>query len=669
MSRLNKSLIGVFVLLLAVFMGKVLAAESAELAQARSYAGKALAFMDKYYDAVAMSGGGPTSVEKSQGYRENARDNAEKALRRFEAAASSGSALPSSDLVLSGKCRLVVLDPALPSSQSEEERATILSAALKDFSEAWKIDGGNASAWAGQMDANRLMRAEKAGDAMIGRVPSSVSGTAEWNVAVGRFYLEMDRINDAMPFLDKAWDKGGGAREGLYLAVGRYMSDDFEGARKSAYGALEDDEGLEAARLVIEHLDAVKEARSGTAAQRIDSSRLAAAGVAFEQRGDYRASRRFFQTSVQVTPDDPRVLYYLGVSMAYSSKAEANKADASQAAEYLSKSLANGGPPGIARHAAMLPLAMAQETAGDLSGAAHTYSEIIEADPENYRVYFDFARVLRSMGKTEEADRAEEKGSSLKPRTTFGSAAAKEEALEIIGEIDQCDAPARLDKGKALIRGRVTAAGRGLSGAEVQLILDGCSRATTPVQAGTDGSFTVSLPPGNYVYNGLRIINYPRPSEPALSDLVYVPGALEDLYDFTNLTGPPGSFKAVEGDNGPLAFEAGFVERLEVLSPHNGQSISFGEARDFELKWRPAKGASHYEVDLYKIEGDGGGGRAMTVMTEGARFDRNEAPLGDISKSMGTMLEPGRYGMVVKAVGGGEVEIGRSPGLVEFSLD
>lgn len=655
-----------------LFMAAALAASPsgpADLEQARKHTAQAQAFIEAYYDQVILPRKTPTQTSEARKMRLSAWAEAEKAVRIFEAHRAGKKGLAVSDRVLAGTCRLIMVDTNRPAMQDEKDREALLQTAHAEFSELRRLDPKDPEALAGLIEVHRLRMDRAAGLAALNEADGRVGLSPGLALAAGRFLLEMEDPEGALSRLKQA-EGGSDYRFHLYLAAALHMSGDAEGAKREARSALRLRPSCEAASFLIEHIEAYNAVRQGRSPGHRGSRHLLAAGVAFAQRGDHSLSIHFYERSVEAMPEDARALYILGDSLAYRARLLGHKEEARRAASLLSKAMARGGMPDVTREAALIPLAMAYETAGDFEKAAATYRTVVESDPSYYRFYRDLARCYQALGRKKQSEQAMAKYDELKPKTGYVIGVGKDLAEERIGTSVNCENAAELERGEGRITGRLIAPGLDPDSCEVQLLLDDCARVTAPAAADREGRFEILMPAGSYTYNGLRAACPPGRDGARLSDMVYLPGRLEALYELTVggpgalSPAPPGRMEVKSGDNPGLSFEARFAPRLEVVSPRPNEKLRLAEAQTRTLSWRKIPGAADYRLNFYEVRAGG-----LIPLRERLSWSEPGISIADLFTSALMSPTAGDYAVVIEAVDEGGRVIARSEGALVFSVE
>lgn len=669
----------VLLVVAAVLVPALLRPELADqtLAAARARAGNAEALLQAYYDHIILPRKTPTQTAEARKFKLDAAREATAALKRYDALRSEMVGISPADKVTAGRCRLITLDPDRPSIQPEADQKAILDQARWEFSQAWQADTRNPGAYAGLIETSRLQDDRKAGEAVINQVSSDIKQAQVFNLAVGRFYLEVEAPDLALNFLKKvAPGKPGEAEPELYQAAAYYMTGNAGQAKELAAAALGKRPSCETAALFLEHLDGMASAAHGGSPGPRGSRNLVDVGAAFYQRSDFGIAIFFFEKAVSVMPSDSRALYYLGNGLAYRAKALGRKEEAVRAAGVLTKAMKLGGMPDVTHDAALVPLGLAYQVAGQYDDAAKVYREIIAADPQFWRYYFFLGDCLKAQGKQKEADSAYAKGKELAPKQSYVKGARWAAVDEKIGEVTDCSAATELGPGAAVIQGRIVIMGQPFAEAEVQLLLDQCGKATTAVETNENGEVKITLPPGKYIYNGLRVAHYPGPGEPTVADLIYVPGKLDKLHEgvfvisAAAMIAPkkPGEFEAKAGENPELSFVASFVQALKIAAPAEGTKLPLAAAGPFEVQWEQVPGAKHYLVDLYKIMPEAGG-ETLSPVKEQVLTPMSKISLASLFSAGLASPAPGDYGLVVSAVDPAGQVVARSEGLRRFSVE
>ena len=653
----------------------LLASQKEIVESARTQAQNAQGHLKAYHSNIILPRKSSGVTAKAVNDRSTARYEAENALRIYDALRSQGHPLQASDLILSGKCRLIALDDDRPSSQADQVRKDILDIAEKDFKSAAAKDPKSILAWAGQIDVKRIKREKDVGISVLKKVPPSIVSSAEYSFSAGRFYLSFNETELAVSEFEKAWVFKKSFPAALYLGVAKYMSGDKTGSRQYIKEAISIDPDSEVPALILEHMDGIDAVKKGKSPGPLGSQNLLAAGTAFEQFGDYEVALFFYEWSGTAMAGDKRALFLLGEGLAYKAREEKDIDMASRAAGLLEKSISMGGVPEMSPESSNIPLAIAYEAAREYGKAAQVYKSFVDAGPDYYRYYFDLARCLEKAGMDSEADSALSKGEDLAPKRGYSTSAFREDSIQTIGTMDQCLTPTLLQKGQANISGRVEVLGEGLPYSEVYLLLNNCEKASAPAITDGKGNFTVSLPPGEYVYNGVRVVHNGRPGEQSLKNKIYISGILEGLYNppsgarYVPTNAAPGTMLVKSGLNPGLKFKAAFVNQVEVYSPAREGLIKLDDIPSINVSWKKVFNSHHYLIDYYSIEGDAGNALMVIPIRESIVSDTEQMALAGLFAAGMTAPQPGNYGLVVWAVSSSGEIVGRSPEIIKFTVN
>jgi hypothetical protein len=376
-----------------------------------------------------------------------------------------------------------------------------------------------------------------------------------------------------------------------------------------------------------------------------------------------------------VMAGDQRALYFFGKGLAYNAMHNKSHDTAARSAGLLKKSFSMGEIPDMDEAKLKIPLAIAYEASGEYGKAAEVYQSFVDSDAEYYRYYYDLGRCLEKAGKSSEAGSAFSKGEALSPKREYSTSSFREDSTQIISATRECDSPTLLPKGAAKISGRVLVLDKGLPYSEVYLLINNCEKATTPSVTDGKGYFTVSLPPGEYVYNGIRVVHHGRPGSGSLEDKIYISGVLEGLYSpppgarYVPTNALPGTMLVKGGLNPELTFEAVFVNRISVYSPAMESLIKLDNIKDMNVGWKKVRNTHHYLIDFYSIEGGSENALMVVPIREKIVSDAEQIALTGLFAAGISTPQPGDYGLVVWAVSSSGEISGRSEEIIKFTID
>jgi tetratricopeptide (TPR) repeat protein len=147
--------------------------------------------------------------------------------------------------------------------------------------------------------------------------------------------------------------------------------------------------------------------------------------------GDLAGAEAAYRKSLELSPDDPRVLAARGLALYQAGEFQA-------AAESLLRSLAGDPDASLTR----VNLGMTLAAMGDGPGAQRAYTQVIETDPTEPLAWFNLANLLQRAERLEEAAAAYQRAIDLDPglqRAHFFRA----RALILMGRIPEALTPAR----------------------------------------------------------------------------------------------------------------------------------------------------------------------------------------------------------------------------------